>query len=72
LYKAIVKNLSEIGVRATDIKIILVEVPAENGDCEAVCLPPKSTSASRWMSDELLLSTSATSQKALIPVMSAA
>src|SRR5215813_8673893 len=30
LYTAIVKNLSEIGVPATDIKIILVEVPAEN------------------------------------------
>jgi phenylpyruvate tautomerase PptA (4-oxalocrotonate tautomerase family) len=30
LYKAIVKNLSEIGVPATDIKIIVVEVPAEN------------------------------------------
>jgi len=30
LYKAIVRNLSEIGVPATDIKIILVEVPAQN------------------------------------------
>jgi len=30
LYEAIVKNLSEIGVPATDMKIILVEVPAEN------------------------------------------
>jgi hypothetical protein len=30
LYKAIVKNLSEIGVPATDIKIVVVEVPAEN------------------------------------------
>jgi hypothetical protein len=30
LYKAIVKNLSEIGVPATEIKTILVEVPAEN------------------------------------------
>jgi hypothetical protein len=30
LYKAIVKNLSEIGVPATEIKTILVDVPAEN------------------------------------------
>src|SRR5215510_10965814 len=30
LYKAIVKNLSEIGVPATETRIILVEVPAEN------------------------------------------
>ncbi|WFT94318.1 tautomerase family protein [Bradyrhizobium barranii] len=30
LYKALITNLSVLGVPATEIKIILLEVPAEN------------------------------------------
>src|SRR5215510_8708954 len=47
LYEAIVKNLSEIGgCRRPISKSSWLKCRRRTGDCEAVCLPPKSTSSS--------------------------
>ena len=50
LYQALVANLSALGVPATEIKIILQEVPAENWDLGVASRHPRSILASRLTS----------------------
>lgn len=50
LDRTLVANLSEMGVPANEIKMFLIEEPAENWACVAACQRPRSTLVSKLTS----------------------